>query len=233
MKTTLLNCSLLAALSVLTACGQPSSSSSSAAPTNGTQGSTPLVPTPSEDIKGFVFNGPNEDQEVVWLDAANGMLVLSAPLPTGFSINIPDTPIPDLPDAHAYGSINAAGVRTLNVAVPLRYVLRNVASIPAGALPNGDALPEMPNGQMPRTAFSITGGNGKTAYLYVGSDAVGVYFETNFDPKFSISFDVDTKTSQKVGVFALEAAKAPYKPGVFLGVSLPMALARSLDKFIR
>ncbi len=191
------------------------------------------VPTPSEDIKGFIAGGTNDGQQVVWLDAAKGELVLSAPMPTGFRITLLETPIPSLPGARLSTAVNPDGTKTLNLVVPLKHVLRNVASIPAQMLPNGDPLPDMPGGELPSYGFSVTGANSLKAYIYVGSDAVGIFFETNFDPKFSVGVDIRDQTQQKVGIFAVIAAKTPYKPGVFLGVHLDARLARALDKFIR
>ena len=191
------------------------------------------LPTPNEDIKGFIASGSNEGQQVVWLDAAKGELIISAPLPAGFSLNLLETPIPSLQEARLYSSVSATGAKTLNLAVPLKHVLRNVASIPAQRLPNGDALPDMPGGELPTYGLSVAGSNGLKANIYVGFDAVGIFFETNFDPKFSVGVDIHNQTQQKVGIFAVIAAKAPFKPGVFLGVHLDARLARALDKFIR
>ena len=191
------------------------------------------IPTPSENLKGFIASGSNEGQQVVWLDAAKGELVLSAPLPTGFSLNLLETSVPNLKGAKLYSSVNADGKKTLNLVIPLKHVLRNVASIPAQSLPNGDPLPDMPGGELPSYGLSVAGSNGLKVNIYVGSDAVGIFFETNFDPKFSFGVDIRSQMQQKVGIFALIAAKTPFKPGVFLGVHLDARLARALDKFIR
>ena len=75
--------------------------------------------------------------------------------------------------------------------------------------------------------------NGLKVNIYVGSDAVGIFIETSFDPKFSFGVDIRSKTQQKVRIFALLAARTPFKPGVFLGVHLDARLARALDKFVR
>ncbi len=138
-----------------------------------------------------------------------------------------------MPGAKLYSSVNTEGQKTLNLVIPLKHVLRNIASIPAQRLPNGDPLPDMPGGELPSHGLSVAGSNGLKVNIYVGSDAVGIFLETNFDPKFSFGVDIRSQMQQKVGIFALIAAKTSFKPGVFLGVHLDARLARALDKFVR
>ena len=238
MKQTTMKALTIAAFFIYSGCGPSGFQSLDVASfspglENGLSEILPPTPTPSENIKGFVASGASEGQQVVWLNSAKGELVLSAPLPSGSQLTLLETPIPNLSGARLSTSQNAEGKKTLNLVVPLRHILRNVASIPAQVLPNGDPLPNMPGGELPSYGFSVTGSNSLKAYVYVGSDAVGIFFETNFDPKFSVGVDIRSQNQQKIGAFAVIAAKTPYQSGVFLGVHLDARLARALEKFIR
>ncbi len=225
---------LVGALLILPACGPTASSPNTGLPSVedpvGQPPATPEVP----DLKSVISGGFADRVQVLQLDAEKGELLLSIPLGKNVSVNFSEREISSkLPGARIYSSTGSDGNKYIVVAVPLRYVLRNVTQIPKGTLPSGDPLPALPAGELPTVALAISNSNNVKVHLYVGMDAVGIFVESRFNPFIGLEYDILNKTQQKVGVFALIPAKGAYQGGFFLGIRLKEDIARALDRFIK
>lgn len=236
---------LVGALLLLPACGKKGGFTTEFADVKvgseeGSLGGTfpePETPPPVEekvDLKGFISGGSNDKKQVLFLDTEKGELLLKLPLGKNISVNLFDMQVSKLPGVRIYTSTDFnTNEKSIVLAIPLRYVLRNVTTIPAGRLPNGDALPDMPGGEMPTLGLTVDESKKVRAHLYVGADAVGLFIESSFNPVIPVGFDIISKTQQKVGIFALVPKKGEHQGGFFLGIRLHQTLARALDQFIR
>lgn len=227
---TLMKIILVGAIVLLPACG-PTSSAPQGPGVEDPAGHAPEVP----DVKSTVSGGFADQVSVLQLDPEKGELLLTIPLGKSINVTISERPINEekLPGARIYSATGTDGNKYIVVAVPLRYVLRNVTQIPAGKLPNGDPLPNMPAGELPTIALSISNSNNVKVHLFVGTDALGVFVESPFNPFLALDYDILNRSQQKIGVLALIPAKATYQGGFFLGIRLRPELARALDSFIK
>jgi hypothetical protein len=201
---------------------------------NGSQGGVvDNPPAETTNLKGFVSGGQNDGQQVLSFDPVAGEFLLAVPLGKLIAVSLTSTEIPQYPGTRLYTSDGNDGTKYIVLAVPLRYILRDVTMEPKGRLPNGDALPEMPGGELPFAAFAIAKNNVKI-YLYVGMDSVGVFVEeSEINPFIGLSWPIVNQVQQKVGTFALIPEKGSFPGGFFLGIHLDAKIARALDKFIR
>jgi hypothetical protein len=174
---------LVAGLMLLPACGPDGGFSR--LPSSGvedpTNGQVPVPPEEVPDLKGFISGGIADRVQVLSLDAVKGELLISLPLGKSISVNLPEMPIEKLPGARVYSSTSSDGTKYIVMAIPLKYVLRNVTTIPAGRLPNGDALPNMPAGELPTIAFSVANSSKVKIHLFVGMDAVAIFVDISLN----------------------------------------------------
>lgn len=190
------------------------------------------------DTKGFVDGGTFDKSQTFELDKTSGEMVITLPLGTDATVMIGSGSIPKLPGVSFYTTYNAmTGGYSFVIRVPVKYFLRDVASLPADRLPNGDPLPMIPGGELPSTAFAINAGARKV-YLYLGLDSVALFVESPWiscgDLPVCINFTVpirNTAKTQVVGFFSLVMPKSGTTGGFFLSAMMPPKMAAILEEY--
>lgn len=193
-----------------------------------------LEPIPaSVELSGFISSGQFSKLQTVDIDRIQKLLLLRLPLgPNPYILSIQGV-IPEYPDIQFSTEQDTAGLSYLTLKVPLKYVLRGVTDVNPAKLPNGDALPSIPAGELPRLAFTINTQNNVKLYVYLGVDVVGLYVESPWDPTVKISSAILNKDkTATIGWFHMLPAKSGYQGGFFLSFILPGSLAVVLDKYI-
>lgn len=236
------------ATSMLTACngGLKTQDSASAGSGNNGQstpgggGSTPR-PIDSVDMKSYIEGSEYDKTKTFDLDKTTGDLLVNLPLGLDSSILIGNASVQQLPGVTFSTIIGTDGRTYLQLRVPIKYVLRGVSTLPAGKLPNGDALPLMPAGEYPSLAFQINTNNAqvRNIYLYVGVDAIGVYAESPWVSCYGLpvcldrlSFPVKNSTGTKIsGYFSLIMPKGQSLGGFFVSTVVPPSIAAILDEY--
>lgn len=216
---------------LLSACGGAPNSSSSNSPTNQDQGA--VAPISTDLYNGFISSGIYENKQVLSVNIATSEFQISVPLGRNVSLTLVDTPVAQVPGAHAYTADLADGTKVLVLAIPLKYSLKNIPSFPKGVLPSGDPLPGAVPGPLATKAIALGGRDNVVLHLYFGADTLGIFVETNFDPYAKIQADILNKIQDRLGVLTFIPAKGGFRPGVYLSMTLPSKLARMLDPFIK
>ncbi len=231
MKSQLFKSIVFGSALFLAACSDSTPNSSNSTSTNLDQG----VPAPivTENFKGFINSGVYENQQVLSVDLDKGEFLVSVPLGRNVALSLADTPISQVPGAHAYTSTLTDGTKVLVLAIPIKYSLKNIPNFPKGVLPSGDPLPGAVPGPLATKAIPLGGKDNVILHLYFGSDTLGLFVETNFDPFASVQADILNKVKDLLGNLTLIPAKGTFRPGVYLAMTLPTKLARQLDRFVK
>lgn len=187
------------------------------------------------DMKGWISGGSETDTLSIDIDKPNKALLLRLPLGMNGNIELTEAEVPSLPGVRFYTYEDSANAKTyMVISVPLKYVVRGVGNtLPPNKLPNGDALPQIPSGELPSLAVAVGNSKNTKMYLYVGVNVVGVYVETPFDPFIKATFSVKNQTKTKVlGYFSTIPAKGSYQGGFFLSSTIPNEIALILEKVL-
>ena len=119
MKSQLFKSIVFGSALFLAACSDSTPNSSNSTSTNLDQG----VPAPivTENFKGFINSGVYENQQVLSVDLDKGEFLVSVPLGRNVALSLADTPISQVPGAHAYTSTLTDGTKVLVLAIPIKY----------------------------------------------------------------------------------------------------------------
>ncbi len=122
----------------------------------------------------------------------------------------------------------------LVVKIPLKYILRTeqFETAAPGRLPNGDAIPAIPSGELPRLDITVNPNKKEKVYLYLNKNFVGILFESKFDPGFDLKYNLtDQNRLNTLGHFYLMQAKNN-APAAFM-VLFPISdeVSTLLDKY--
>ncbi len=99
---------------------------------------------------------------------------------------------------------------SLSVRIPLKYILRlaSVENAAPGLLPNGDPIPDVPGGELPKLNIIVNSTKKEKIHLYLSKEYVGVLFESKFDPVVNGSFPLmDRNDLNTLGYFHIISAK--------------------------
>lgn len=242
MKKTFIT--LLAATSfMVTGCGSGfnsliggSDNNSSSGTDNGSVTPTPGAPTSWDKVEmdGVANGGPNDNTLVVYIDKVNQALILVLPIP----MIIPTfgtTPVSQLDGAKLTSYKGKDGTYYFAVSVPLRKIVREGSFMPKQRLPNGDALPYVPAGELPGFGIAFPQMTNYQIHLYVGVNVAAAFVELPNDGlPFGWISPVKNKAKTKVvGAVGYVAPKGNYDGGMYLAAQLPADLARAIDNLIR
>lgn len=188
----------------------------------------------SINVDGSINGGRFDRTKVVDIDKATKMLVLRMPFIAGIQIGVQvPTPIPELPGATIGIEANADGSSALVLRIPLDKVLRGVDFLPKGRLPNGDALPAIPEGELPSLGLSFNNQRDIKGALYLSPTVVGLFINTKFDPFIRLTLPIrDQARTRTFGYFTSIPAKPGFDGGFFLSFALPDDLARAIDDLL-
>ncbi len=196
----------------------------------GGSGGTTIDPVAMD---GAISGGRFDQTKVVEIDPTSKMLVMRLPFIAGFTIGaeIP-LPINGVEGATIGVEMNADGSSSLVLRLPLAKLLRGVDTLPSSRLPNGDALPAIPEGELPSVGLSFKNSNLKGA-LYLSPTVVGLFVNTKFDPYIKLTLPIrDEARTRTYGYFTSIPAKGTYDGGFFLSIALPDDLARAIDDWL-
>lgn len=188
----------------------------------------------SISMDGSINGGRFDKTRVVEIDRKAKMLVVRLPFIAGIQIGaqIP-VAIREVPGATVGIEPSADGSSAIVVRIPLEKVLRGVDTLPPGRLPNGDALPAIPEGELPAIGLTFNSSGSLKGALYLSQTVVGIFVATKFDPYISLTLPIRNEArTQTYGYFTSVPAKAGFDGGFFLSVALPDDLSRAIDDLL-
>lgn len=220
--------------------GGSSGSSSGGSSSNGDLSSSPSNPTTGtadwskvqQDVNSNADGGTYNGQQLVRLDVARQALVLTLPLPPTFTIVMPDNSMAissNLPGITIETSFNG-DQENWSVVVPLRYVLRGANVSSALTLPNGNALPFLPSGEINGLTLSFPQKPDFKVHLYFTINAVAAFVETpNWQTNWGVGVYVKNQTKTRIiGYMSIVPNKGTFSSGVYVAARLPDDVARAL-----
>lgn len=239
---------------VLSACGggfqsaslpnqqlQRSSGSSSVPGASGpTGGRTPtsdqLAAWEKLQVDGAISGSKFNKTPVLGLDKTTKELMLRLPMLAnaqldGMSLSLP---VDSIPGARMGLEPMPEGGSALVLRLPLLHVLRGVRLSDPARLPNGDALPSIPSGELPSTAIDITKDRKVRATVYMAPAVLALFINTPFDPYLAITLPVRSADRTRTwGYFStIPAKKGLADGGFFISVALPSDVARAIDDML-
>lgn len=240
MKKLLVSVIAIGSLAI-SACGSKSGfdSGTAASGNNSGQGDVgspgaPVNTWDKVDYQGKADGGPSDQKLVVYIDKVNQALLLVLPIPVLIPIIAP-MPIPQLEGAKLTTYTNNDGSQNMAISIPLRKIIRGGSFMPNERLPNGDALPYVPAGELPGFAIEFPQMRNYQIHLYVGVNVAAAFVELP-DVGLPIGFISPVKNATKtkiVGAVGYVVPKNNFDGGVYLAAQLPAELARVIDDLIR
>lgn len=183
-------------------------------------------------MDGAVKEGKYEDRKLVSLDKENRMLVVQLPtlaLPAMVGNLGQAITVPQLPGTTVTLELAEDGNLTLVARIPLSQVMQGASFIPAQKLPNGDALPAVPDGELPGLAIDLNNQGSVKGYLYLGKATVGAFVTTQFNPMVAMQLPIYQSNGSVVGYLTTVPEKNSSPGGIFMSVKLPADIARVID----
>jgi hypothetical protein len=202
----------------------------------GSDGHGSQPPTNSEyqqlDMTGLVSGGVYDKVWATNLDKSANAVLMNLPLP-GNPALVLETAIAQLPGAKLKTYQDSQQKTYVAVSIPLKYIVKAV-SLPAATLPSGDALPSMPTADAPSLSLDLGNGDLKL-YLYLGSNAVGLYIESSYIPSYmGMTLPIKSSTGTRVlGSFKVVAQKGSFKGGLFNTLSIAPEIAKILSDRVK
>jgi hypothetical protein len=186
------------------------------------------------DYQGFQSGGATDQALVIYIDRPNQSLIFVLPIRVIIPI-FNQVEIPNLPGAHLLTYKDPQNGDSLAVSVPLKYIIRGAQFGEPQKLPNGDALPYVPAGELPGFAIDFPQMKNYQIHLYIGVSVAAVFAEL---PKLGLPFGFlqPVKNPDKtkiVGAIGYVPPKNTFAGGMYLATQLPADLARTIDELIR
>lgn len=189
-------------------------------------------------VEGEVKEGKYEDRKLVSLDKVAKELVVRLPtlaLPIMIG-NLGQTiTIPELPGTTVNLQVSADGSLEMVLRIPLTQLMRGASFLPSQTLPNGDALPAVPDGELPGLAIGAIDLNSKGSlkgYLYLGKATVGAFVTTPFNPIVAMQLPIYQNSGAVLGYLTTVPDKTGFPGGIFMSVKLPADIARLIDDLL-
>jgi hypothetical protein len=185
---------------------------------------------------GSINEGLFAGVQVVSLDLAKKELMLTLPMPLNGYIDGSkvDVMLKDIPGARLTLEQLPRGSSALVLRIPLTHVLKGVDFLPPSKLPNGDRLPQVPDGELPALAVQISQIKDIKATVYLGRTVVGIFINTPFDPYIGLTLPITNEDrSTTWGYFStIPAKQGAADGGFFISFALPSDLARAIDDML-
>jgi len=188
------------------------------------------------DVDGYSQGLDSKGKLVVQIDKPNQALILILPMPSFLFLPFTNkVEIPDLEGAYFTSYETASGDRQLAVSVPLKHVIKGAEFGESQRLPNGDALPYIPAGELPGFSIQFPQQPKYQVHVFVGVNVVAAFVELP-DLGIPISGTAKVKNKDKtkeVGAIGYIAPKGNFDGGVYLATQLPKDMAIMIDELIR
>jgi hypothetical protein len=202
---------------------------------NGSSG-TPANGWDKVDVQGDVVDnsGTYDKTSAISLDKEHKEIVVTMPIPLNPLIDSQlNVAIPEIEGAKLSVETQADGSKALTLRIPLEKYLRGIEFLPPTALPNGDPLPAIPDGELPSIAVKISRWADIKATIYLAPQVVGVFVESPIDPRIGLTFPIrNAARTQTWGYLSTIPAKTDYVGGFFLSFQMPDAIARMIDDLL-
>jgi len=234
MRSQILKITAITAAVLLTSgCGGGMSSSGSGNNNNGGQSSTDWQ---SLKMDGAVAEGKYAGRKILTLDKANKLLVvhlptLALPILVGGGIGKTVT-IPQLPGTSLDLELASDGNLDLVLKLPLEHLMHGASFMDAQKLPNGDALPAIPDGELPGLALDLNSNKTVKGYIYLAPATFGALVTSQFDPTVSMQLPIYQNNGAVLGYLTTVPAKNGFDGGIFMSVKVPADIARIIDDVI-
>lgn len=218
----------------------PSTGDNNNGQNNGGGNNNPGNTLDSVDMKGYVAGGDNEGLKSIDFDKVRGELILTVPVGLDFTVPLLTGSIQKYPDILFQTTKGNDGKTYFVIRVPVKYVLRGVNNTSPSRLPNGDPLPGVPAGEAPSVGFSLSAGDNRKVYIYMGVEVVAVYFETTFlscQPSWPICPSTialpiyNQNRTKQLGTFAAVVGKNGGNGGFYVATQIPPEMAKILDEY--
>ncbi len=189
-----------------------------------------LPEKPELDIDGEVNAGPFGTFSIIELDKLNNILSFNLPLPFNPLGTEVEGDLRNLPGAKWAIRKNSKGNWELSLLIPIELIVNGVKFAEPAKLPNGDPLPGIPGGELPKVGLDIDRGRFEGS-LFLGVEAMGIFVPTpGFNPFLKLTFPIKSKNQRKVlGYLSTVPEKRAFDGGFFLSFRIPDGLARLID----
>ncbi|MBC7420528.1 MAG: hypothetical protein H7328_07335 [Bdellovibrio sp.] len=189
------------------------------------------------DLKGRVDSDNSSYSKALAFDfdKIRGEFIIMVPFPSGVMFT-PAGSFSKYPDITFSPIIDAEGRMKFAVRIPVKYIIKGSGFLPPTSLPNGDALPAMPQGygELPSLGLNFPAHDNTQVTLYIGVNAVGLF--VTLPPKaalpFKFSFPIKNADKSKTfGYLSYVPAKGTYPPGMFVSTIIPPSVSRILEDY--
>ncbi len=188
----------------------------------------------SLSIDGTVSGGSDTKTQVISIDKTNKMLVARLPLPLGSlgGIGLGSLPFNEIPGATIGVEPTASGGSALTIKIPLATFMKGLPSLPMMRLPNGDALPVIPGGELPGLALENSN-VGLPMTVFLAPSVLAIYVESPVNPYIGLTLPIRNASRTRTwGYFSSVPAKTTFKGGFFMSLAMPDDIARIIDGVI-
>ncbi len=189
------------------------------------------------EMDGYSQGLDSKGKLVIQIDKVNQALILILPLPSFLFLPFTsaNVDIPDLDGAYFTSYETASGDRQLAVSVPLKHVIKGAEFGDSQRLPNGEALPFIPAGELPGFSINFPQQPKYQVHVYVGVNVVAAFVEL---PDLGLPIGGTAKVKNKdktkeVGAIGYIPAQGNFNGGLYLAAQLPSELAITIDELIR
>lgn len=224
---------IIAAVLLTSGCGGSSSSGSG---NNNNGGQSTTADWQNLKMDGAVAEGKYAGRKLITLDKANKMLVVHLPtlaLPVIIGGGVGKTiTTPQLPGASLALQLAADGNLDLVLNIPLEHVMHGASFMDPQKLPNGDALPAIPDGELPGLALDLNSNKSVKGYIYLAPATFGALVTSQFDPTISMQLPIYQNNGAVLGYLTTVPAKNGFDGGIFMSVKVPADIARIIDDVI-
>ena len=185
------------------------------------------------EFVGQTNGGEHDGKLVAIIDKAAQTLNLTLPLPTTISL-VPRANITGLPGAYI-SVVNQGLSEVLTVIIPLKHLLAGQNQGAKERLPNGEKLPFVKGGELPRFAINFPGLSGHQIHVYLSEGVAAVFAELpDFGMPIGGTVPVSNKQHTKtVGAIGYLIPQGNFAGGMYLAAQLPPDVKQALEDLLR
>ena len=213
----------------ITACGPGGGNGS---PSNGASSSQISNDWAAVETEGFVQGGPYANTKIISIDPKTLMLTLMIPIPLNpLATAMVSVPIPKVPGAVVSLTQDPTTMQWyLEYTMPLSLLVKGLNYSNPTTLPNGDPLPGVPGGELPRIEATLEVKN----YTFNVYGSV-VYFAVflpipKFNSYISLTYPIMNKSKTKIlGYASILPQKNGFDGGAYVSFAFPPEFQRVLD----
>jgi hypothetical protein len=199
------------------------------------------------DMDGYSQGLDTKGKLVIMIDKPNQSIVLVFPVPSFLFMPFTNkqVPVPDLDGAYFTSYETADGSKQLAVHVPLKHIIRDGQFTDPKRLPNGDALPYVPAGELAGFSVAFPNQPNYQVHLYIGVNVAAAFIELpDFDLGnlgdlggiVNLNYIAKVKNKDKtkeIGAIGYILPKGNFDGGLYLAAQIPKDMAITIDELIK